>query len=34
MAVAVGTTTKSVGSMIARALNKLAAELSRPEIDL
>lgn len=34
MALAVGTTTKSVGSMIARALNKLAAELSRPEVDL
>jgi RNA polymerase sigma factor (sigma-70 family) len=34
MAVAVGTTTKSVGSMIARALNKLASELSKPGIDL
>ena len=34
MAVAVGTTTKSVGSMIARALTKLATELSRPGIDL
>ena len=34
MAEAVGTTTKSVGSMIARALNKLARELSRPEVDL
>lgn len=34
MAEAVGTTTKSVGSMIARALNKLATELSRPEVDL
>jgi RNA polymerase sigma factor (sigma-70 family) len=34
MAEAVGTTTKSVGSMIARALNKLALELSRPEVDL
>lgn len=33
MALAVGTTTKSVGSMIARALNKLATELSRPEMD-
>lgn len=34
MAVAVGTTTKSVGSMIARALKKLAQELSRSEVDL
>lgn len=34
MAVAVGTTTKSVGSMIARALQKLSAELSRPETEL
>lgn len=34
MAEAVGTTTKSVGSMIARALNRLAAELSRPEIEI
>lgn len=34
MAQAVGTTTKSVGSMIARALKKLALELSRPEVDL
>jgi RNA polymerase sigma factor (sigma-70 family) len=34
MAEAVGTTTKSVGSMIARALKKLALELSRPEVDL
>lgn len=33
MAEAVGTTTKSVGSMIARALNKLAMELSRPGVD-
>jgi RNA polymerase sigma-70 factor (ECF subfamily) len=33
MAVAVGTTTKSVGSMIARALNKLAVELTRPGMD-
>lgn len=33
MAVTVGTTTKSVGSMIARALNKLAIELTRPGID-
>ena len=33
MAEAVGTTTKSVGSMIARALRKLARELSRPEVD-
>lgn len=31
---AVGTTTKSVGSMIARALKKLSTELSRSEIDL
>jgi RNA polymerase sigma factor (sigma-70 family) len=31
---AVGTTTKSVGSMIARALKKLSKELSRSEIDL
>jgi RNA polymerase sigma factor (sigma-70 family) len=31
MALAVGTTTKSVGSMIARALRKLAAELSKSE---
>jgi RNA polymerase sigma factor (sigma-70 family) len=31
MAIAVGTTTKSVGSMIARALRKLSAELSKPE---
>ena len=30
---AVGTTTKSVGSMIARALKKLSTELSRSEID-
>lgn len=34
MAEAVGTTTKSVGSMIARALNKLARELSGSEVDL
>lgn len=34
MAEAVGTTTKSVGSMIARALKKLELELSRPEVDL
>ena len=34
MAEAVGTTTKSVGSMIARALNKLAAELTKPGVDL
>jgi RNA polymerase sigma factor (sigma-70 family) len=34
MAQAVGTTTKSVGSMIARALNKLAAELARQGMDL
>jgi len=34
IAEAVGTTTKSVGSMIARALNKLARELSRSEVDL
>ena len=33
MAEAVGTTTKSVGSMIARALRKLSKELSRPEVD-
>lgn len=31
MAQAVGTTTKSVGSMIARALHKLSVELSKPE---
>src|SRR5690606_19014649 len=31
---AVGTTTKSVGSMIARALRKLSAELSKPENEL
>lgn len=34
MAEAVGTTTKSVGNMIARALKKLSAELTRSEIDL
>lgn len=34
MAVAVGTTTKSVGSMIARALRKLSAELSIQENEL
>lgn len=34
MAKAVGTTTKSVGSMIARALHKLATELSRTETEL
>lgn len=34
IAKAVGTTTKSVGSMIARALRKLSTELSRPENDL
>jgi len=34
MAEAVGTTTKSVGSMIARALNKLSVELSKPENEL
>jgi hypothetical protein len=33
MAVAVGTTTKSVGSMIARALKKLATELERQGMD-
>lgn len=34
MAVAVGTTTKSVGSMIARALHKLSAELMKTENEL
>ena len=34
IAKAVGTTTKSVGSMIARALRKLSTELSKPENDL
>jgi RNA polymerase sigma factor (sigma-70 family) len=34
IAKAVGTTTKSVGSMIARALRKLSTELSIPENDL
>ena len=34
IAEAVGTTTKSVGSMIARALQKLSAELSKREDDL
>ena len=34
IAQAVGTTTKSVGSMIARALKKLAVELSQSENDL
>lgn len=34
MAEAVGTTTKSVGSMIARALHKLSVELSKPENEL
>ena len=34
IAKAVGTTTKSVGSMIARALRKLSTELSDPENDL
>ena len=34
IAQAVGTTTKSVGSMIARALRKLAVELSQSENDL
>ena len=33
MAEAVGTTTKSVGSMIARALRKLARNLPRSEVD-
>lgn len=33
MAEAVGTTTKSVGSMIARALQKLARNLPRSEVD-
>lgn len=34
IAKAIGTTTKSVGSMIARALRKLSTELSKPENDL
>jgi RNA polymerase sigma factor (sigma-70 family) len=34
IAKALGTTTKSVGSMIARALRKLSTELSKPENDL